>query len=181
MSGEEPDSLVFTGSMDWMPNEEGILYFVEEILPLIRKQRPNTALWVVGRNAGKKIKALPESDPGIHVTGRVADIRPYIARGSVYVVPLLVGSGTRLKIFEAMAMGKTVVSTTIGAEGLPVTNGSDIILADAPQHFANAVCRILSSPEERKRIGCAARKLVESEYSWAAVAKHLESVLRLYS
>jgi glycosyltransferase involved in cell wall biosynthesis len=99
----------------------------------------------------------------------------------VYVVPLRVGSGTRLKIFEAMAMGKAVVSTTIGAEGLPVTTGSDIILADDPEHFANVVCRMLDSLEERRRIGGAARRLVEDKYRWATVAKHVESVLQSQS
>ena len=177
--GEEPDSLVFTGSMDWMPNEDGILYFVNAILPLIRKQRPNVKLWVVGRRPGKKIQALAESDPGIVVTGRVEDIRPFIAKGAVYIVPLRVGGGTRLKIFEAMAMGKAVISTTIGAEGLPVTNGSDIVLADEPNFFADEVCRLLDSPRERKRIGDAARRIVEEKYSWAAVARHVESVLSL--
>ncbi len=174
--GEEPDSVVFTGSMDWMPNEDGILYFVAEILPLIRQQRPETKLWVVGRKPGKSIRALAESDPGIQVTGRVEDIRPYIAKGAVYVVPLRVGSGTRLKIFEAMAMGKAVVSTTIGAEGLPVTGGSNIILADEPQQFAESVCRLLTSPEERRQVGNAARRLVEEKYGWGAVARHLENV-----
>jgi len=178
MGGGEANSLVFTGSMDWMPNEDGVLYFVREVLPLIRARRPNTALWVVGRRASGKTRALAESDPGIHVTGRVEDIRPHIARGSVYVVPLRVGSGTRLKIFEAMAMGKAVVSTTIGAEGLPVTNGSDIILADEPRLFADEVCRLLDSPAERRRIGNAARKLVEENFSWEAVAKHVDNVLR---
>ena len=174
---EEGDSLVFTGSMDWMPNEDGILYFVEEILPLIRKQRPATRLMIVGRKPGSKIKALASTDRGIKVTGRVDDIRPYIAKGSVYVVPIRVGSGTRLKIFEAMAMGKAIVSTTIGAEGLPVTSGSDIVLADSPQHFANEVCRLLGSQDERTRIGHGARKLVEEKYSWTAVAKDVDRVL----
>jgi glycosyltransferase involved in cell wall biosynthesis len=181
VNGEEADSLVFTGSMDWMPNEDGILYFVEAILPLIRKQRPKVKLWVVGRKPGKKIQALTESDPGIEVTGWVEDIRPYIAKGSVYIVPLRVGSGTRLKIFEAMAMGKAVLSTTIGAEGLPVTSGSDIVLADEPSHFADEVCRLLDSQEERNRIGNAARRLVEEKYSWAAVARNMDSVLCLLS
>jgi sugar transferase (PEP-CTERM/EpsH1 system associated) len=177
IDGEEPDSVVFTGSMDWMPNEDGILYFVAEILPLIRQQRPEVQLWVVGRKPGKSIRALAESDPGIQVTGRVEDIRPYIAKGAVYVVPLRVGSGTRLKIFEAMAMGKAVISTTIGAEGLPVTHGADIVLADGSQQFADEVCCLLGSFEERKRIGDAARKLVEDKYSWAAVTKYVEKVL----
>jgi polysaccharide biosynthesis protein PslH len=178
-SGEMPDNLVFTGSMDWMPNEDGILYFAEQVLPLIRRRRPNVKLWVVGRKPGKRVEALAESDSGIHVTGRVEDVRPYIAKGSVYVVPLRVGGGTRLKIFEAMAMGKAVVSTTIGAEGLPVTSGSDIVLADSPELFASAVCDLLESPEKRKSLGQAARKLVEERYSWAAVAKHVDEALRL--
>lgn len=177
MGGEEPDNLVFTGSMDWMPNEDGIQYFVEEILPLIRQSCPAVKLWVVGRKPSKKIKALAELDPNIQVTGRVEDIRPYIAMGAVYVVPLRVGSGTRLKIFEAMAMGKAVVSTMIGAEGLPVIDGSDIILADEPQRFAESVCRLMVSPEERNKIGDAARKVVAEKHSWRAAAQHLEHVL----
>jgi len=176
--GQETDSVVFTGSMDWMPNEDGIRYFVTEILPLIRQQRPELKLWVVGRKPSRSIRARAESDPGIEVTGRVEDIRPYIANGAVYVVPLRVGSGTRLKIFEAMAMGKAVVSTTIGAEGLPVTSGSDIILADEPEQFAESVSRLLAFPEVRREIGDRARRLVEEKYSWAAVARHVESVLQ---
>jgi glycosyltransferase involved in cell wall biosynthesis len=181
MLGEELDSLVFTGSMDWMPNEDGIIFFVKQILPLVRQTRPAVKLWVVGRKPSNEIKALAEIDPGIAVTGRVENIRPFIAKGSVYIVPLRVGGGTRLKIFEAMAMGKAVVSTTIGAEGLPVTSGSDIVLTDDPSQFANAVCRLLESVEDRKRIGSAARKLVETEYSWAAAAKNLDNLLALYA
>jgi len=176
--GEEPDSLVFTGSMDWMPNEDGIFRFVKEVLPLIRIRHPATKLWVVGRKPSNRIKALAESDTHIKVTGRVEDVRPYIAKGAVYIVPLRVGSGTRLKIFEAMAMGKAVVSTTIGAEGLPVTSGADVILADESRQFADAVCDLLQSPRERNRIGSAARTLVEEKYSWAAAAKHVDAVLQ---
>ena len=181
MSGEELNSLVFTGSMDWMPNVDGIVYFVEQILPLIRKQHPQATLWVVGRKPDRTIRAMGERDSLIKVTGRVEDIRPYIAKGAVYIVPLRVGSGTRLKIFEAMAMGKAVVSTTIGAEGLPVTNGVDVVLADEPDQFANEVCRLLESASERKRIGAAARTLVEEKYSWEVVANQVESVLRIQS
>jgi glycosyltransferase involved in cell wall biosynthesis len=180
-SNEEPGSLVFTGSMDWMPNVDGIAYFVEQILPLIRKQHPHAKLWVVGRKPERTIRAMAERDPSIQVTGTVEDIRPYIAKGAVYIVPLRVGSGTRLKIFEAMAMGKAVVSTTIGAEGLPVTSGLDIVLADEPHHFADAVCRLLESAQERRRIGETARALVEEKYSWEVVAKQVESVLRMQS
>jgi glycosyltransferase involved in cell wall biosynthesis len=181
MNGEEPANLVFTGSMDWMPNVDGIAYFVEQILPLIRKQHPQAMLWVVGRKPDRVIRAMAEKDPRIQVTGTVEDIRPYIAKSAVYIVPLRVGSGTRLKIFEAMAMGKAVVSTTIGAEGLPVTSGLDIVLADEPHHFADEVCRLLESATERKRIGKAARMLVEEKYSWEVVAKQVETVLRMQS
>ncbi len=180
-NGEELENyLVFTGSMDWMPNEDGILYFVDNILPLIRRQQPKAKLLVVGRKPGKKILMLAESGQNIEVTGRVEDIRPYIAKSCVYVVPLRVGSGTRLKIFEAMAMGKAIVSTTVGAEGLPVTSGADIVLADDPSEFANEVCKLLNSPVERKRIGVSARKLVEEKYSWVAVARHVDNVLKSY-
>lgn len=179
MDGEEEDSLVFTGSMDWMPNEDGILYFVEQVLPIIRARRPGVKLYVVGRRPGARVMQLAESDPLIVVTGRVDDIRPHIARGAVYVVPLRVGGGTRLKIFEAMAMGKAVVSTTIGAEGLPVTSGEDLVIADEPEQFATETLRLLGDKSARISIGGKARNLVEEKYSWMAVAKYLESVLSL--
>jgi polysaccharide biosynthesis protein PslH len=174
--GERPMQMVFTGSMDWMPNEDGILYFCAEILPLIWNRCPDAKLSIVGRSPSAKIKAL-EQDPRVTVTGRVEDVRPYIAGASVYIVPLRVGSGTRLKIFEAMAMGKAVVSTTIGAEGLPVTPGGDIVLADAPAAFADSVCDLLQHPAKRTQIGAAARQLVEARYSWAAVAEYFSCAL----
>jgi glycosyltransferase involved in cell wall biosynthesis len=114
---ETPNSLVFTGSMDWLPNEDGILYFADAILPLIRKKCPEISLEVVGRNPSCKLQALVEADKSIRLTGWVEDIRPFLARGSVCIVPLRIGGGTRLKIFEAMAMGKAIVSTSVGAEG----------------------------------------------------------------
>jgi sugar transferase (PEP-CTERM/EpsH1 system associated) len=174
---EEPNTLVFTGSMDWLPNEDGIFWFVEQVLPRIRQQIPDVTLWVVGRRASTRLKELGARENGVKVTGTVEDIRPFVARGSVYVVPLLVGGGTRIKIFEAMAMGKAVVSTSIGAEGLPVTGGEDILLADQPEAFAERVVGLLQDSAERRRIGQAARHLVEKDYSWASVAKHLAAVL----
>src|SRR5258708_35841640 len=131
----EPNTLVFTGAMDWMPNEDGMLHFLEKILPRIRKQIPEVSLWIVGRQPSRRLQELAARTPGVRVTGTVEDIRPYVHRAAVYVVPLLVGSGTRLKIFEAMAMGKAVVSTSLGAEGLPVRNGENVILADEPESF----------------------------------------------
>jgi len=176
-NSEEPNTLVFTGSMDWLPNEDGIFWFVEQVLPRIRQQVPDVSLWVVGRRASAKLQELGKREPGVHVTGTVDDIRPYVARGSVCVVPLLVGGGTRIKIFEAMAMGKAVVSTTIGAEGLPVTSGENILLADQPAEFAQHITRLLRDRAERSTLGSAARQLVESKYSWRSVASVLGEVL----
>jgi sugar transferase (PEP-CTERM/EpsH1 system associated) len=173
----EPNSLVFTGSMDWAPNEDGILYFAEKILPLIRAEIPDVKLSIVGRSPSAKIQALSQHNKGVVVTGRVDDIRPHIQLGSVYIVPLRIGSGTRLKIFEAMAMGKPIVSTSLGAEGLPVTNGNDIRLADEPETFARETIALLTNAGERERLGLAARNLVEERYSWASVAEHCNRVL----
>src|SRR5262249_41966475 len=117
-------------------------------------------------------------DPNhIHLTGWVDDIRLHLGQGAVCVVPLRIGSGTRLKIFEAMAMGKAVVSTTIGAEGLPVQHGTEIMLADKPDAFAESVVNLLRDDSTRKTLGHAARELVETKYSWASVARHFASAL----
>ena len=174
----EEDHLVFTGSMDWLPNEEGLLFFVDEILPLIRQTRPGVKLTIIGRKPSARLKALAQKDSAIEVTGRVEDIRPYVARGAVYIVPLRVGSGTRLKIFEAMAMGKAIVSTTVGAEGLPVTDGANILLEDSPRNFADAVLNLLGDRERRNKIGREARRLVEEKYSWRAVAAEFERAMQ---
>jgi polysaccharide biosynthesis protein PslH len=163
--------LVFSGSMDWMANEDAILYFSEEILPLISSEVPEIKLTVAGRDPTEPLQQLSKKDARIELTGAVPDIRPYIADGEVYIVPLRVGGGTRLKIFEAMAMGKPVVSTTVGAEGLPVEHGKHLLLADRPEEFAQAVVGLLSDEVCRKRIGDAGRRLVVERYGNEAVAR----------
>ena len=175
---EQPNSLVFTGSMDWMPNEDGVVYFLRSILPLIRREIPQVSFTIVGRKPSEKMRVAAASEPGVHVTGTVDDIRPYVREGSVYVVPLRIGSGTRLKIFEAMAMGKAIVSTTLGAEGLPISDGGDISIADSPEEFSRTVCALLRNPDARRRLGAAARQLVEQHYSWSSVAAEFNAVLR---
>ena len=167
---EKPDSLVFTGSMDWMPNEDAILFFAEDILPHLLREVPNVHLSVVGRKPSQCLRNLAEQNPCILVTGEVPDIRPHVRESSVYVVPLRIGGGTRIKIFEAMAMGKAVVSTPVGAEGLPVRHNENIVLAEEPADFAQQVARLLKDRAERERIGRAARVLVEQNYSWRSVA-----------
>ena len=168
--------LVFTGSMDWLPNEDGMLYFVRDILPRIRQVEPEATLSVIGRAPTPAVRRLA-SEAGIEVTGRVDDVRPHIADGAVYVVPLRIGGGTRLKIFEAMAMGKAVVSTTVGAEGLPVTTGQNVVIADEPARFAQAVVHLIRDAESRRRIASEARRLVVDRYDWSAVAGDFEDAL----
>jgi polysaccharide biosynthesis protein PslH len=174
---EQPGLLVFTGAMDWMPNEDGILYFVNEVLPRIRAEFPTVALRLVGRSPSARIRALAEGNHGVQVTGRVEDIRPFVHEAEVYVVPLRIGGGTRLKIFEAMAMGKAVVSTTVGAEGLPVRDGQDILLADSAQELAGRVLTLLRNATMRRSLGQAARRLVAENYTWERAAARVDEVL----
>ncbi|HXE81186.1 MAG TPA: glycosyltransferase [Vicinamibacterales bacterium] len=171
-----PGRLVFTGSMDWLPNEDAMLHFTRSVLPLIRERVPSVSLSIVGRAPTAAVRRLAQ-EAGIEVTGGVPDVRPHIAAAQVYVVPLRVGGGTRLKIFEAMAMGKAIVSTSIGAEGLPVRAGEHLYLADAPEDFAAAVVRLLEDVNERRRLGACARALVVERYDWAAAAQELERSL----
>ncbi|HXJ89398.1 MAG TPA: glycosyltransferase family 4 protein [Candidatus Binatia bacterium] len=175
---EIADSLVFTGSMDWLPNEDAIFYFVEAILPLIKQQHPSVSLKVVGRNPSRKLRGLLETEKSMHLTGWVEDIRPFLAQGSVCIVPLRIGGGTRLKIFEAMAMARAVVSTAVGAEGLPVQTGQNILLADTPADFATSVVSLLRDSSLRRRLGTAARRLVLENYSWCKVAESFSGVLQ---
>jgi polysaccharide biosynthesis protein PslH len=171
-----PRHLVFTGSMDWIPNEDAMTYFCAEILPRIRAAEPDVTLSIVGRAPTPAVQRLAAL-AGVEVTGRVDDVRDSIADAAVYIVPIRVGGGTRLKIFEAMAMGKAVVSTTIGAEGLPVTHGRDVVIADEPDAFAAAVVAQLRDPDGRRRLEAAARELVVARYDWAAVADQFDTAL----
>jgi polysaccharide biosynthesis protein PslH len=175
---EQENAIVFTGSMDWLPNEDGIFYFIQEILPRISQAMSGVKLIVVGRKPSRRLQALAAENARVQLTGWVDDVRPYLAKGTVCIVPLRVGSGTRLKIFEAMSMAKAVVSTTIGAEGLPVTNGQDVLLEDSPEDFAKSVVMILQDKSLRRRLGLAARNLVESKFGWPSVAAEFEFALR---
>jgi sugar transferase (PEP-CTERM/EpsH1 system associated) len=164
------NEIVFTGSMDWMPNADGIVWFCDEVLPLIRKAVPEAELTIVGRNPVKRLVALANEVQGVTVTGRVPDVRPYLERAAVLIVPLRVGGGTRIKIFEGMAMGRPTVSTGIGAEGLPVRDGEEIIIADDATRFADAVARLLSDKVLADSIGGNAAKRVRSEFGWDVAA-----------
>jgi glycosyltransferase involved in cell wall biosynthesis len=166
--------LVFSGSMDWHPNEDAVRYFADEILPRIRAEVPNVSFTIVGRNPSARVRDLA-ARPGIVVTGTLDDVRPSIAEGSVYVVPLRAGSGTRIKIFEALSMAKAVVSTSVGAEGLALESGRHFLAADTAHDFAHAVIRLLRDPARRRALGDAGRALVEANYSWSKVARQFEA------
>lgn len=167
---ERPDRLVFVGSMDWSPNEEGIEHFVRRIWPAIRSERPTATIGIVGRNPSPRVRRLAEVD-GVEVTGTVPDVRPYLGESAVVVVPLLVGGGTRIKIYEAMAMRKAVVSTPLGAEGLPVRDGEHLLLAETPEQFARAVLRLLRDEPLRRRLAASAQTFVADRYSAETIAR----------
>ena len=164
--------LVFTGSMDWRPNQDAARYFVDEILPLVRKAVPDVECTFVGRSPPPDIVRLGDQ-PGVHITGTVDDVRPYVARAAVYIVPLRIGGGSRLKILEAMAMGRAIVSTTVGAEGLEVTHGRNLLLADDPDAFATSVVALLRDPVRCRQLATEGRRLVELKYGWDSLAVRL--------
>jgi glycosyltransferase involved in cell wall biosynthesis len=178
-SGREtpaPHNLVFTGSMDWLPNEDAIRYFTEQIMPLVKQSLPNLTLTVVGRNPFPGLVELSKREPSIVVTGRVDDVRPYMERAAAYVVPLRIGGGTRLKIYEAMAMEMPIISTSIGAEGLPVTSGVELLLADTAESFAASIVEVLENEALARRLGQQAADTVREKFGWRTVADSFAAI-----
>lgn len=167
-------ALVFVGNMDYRPNIDAVVYFCQEVLPRVRRVVPNIEVWIVGINPRPEVKQL--DGDGVHVTGRVDDVRPYYRRSTVCVVPLRAGGGTRLKIVEAMALGRPVVSTSIGCEGLDVVDGEHLFIADSPEEFAEKTVRLLTDEGLRKRITTKARRLVLNRYDWDVIAKGLMQI-----
>ena len=172
----EPHNLVFTGSMDWLPNEDAIRFFTTEVLPRIKQRLPDVTLTVVGRNPFPGLVELGKRDPAVIVTGRVEDVRPYMERAAAYIVPIRVGGGTRLKIYEAMAMEKAIVSTTIGAEGLPVEPDVELLLGDTAEEFADGVVRVLTDETLARGLGERAAQLVRERFGWERVAKSFAEI-----
>jgi glycosyltransferase involved in cell wall biosynthesis len=169
--------LVFVGSMDWMANIDGMSWFLDEILPRIRKRRPDCSVAIVGRDPAPKFVARAAREKGVIVTGTVPDVRPYLWGSLVSIVPLRIGSGTRLKIFEAMSAGCPVVSTTVGAEGLPVENGRTVLLADTAECFAQGCLTLLEDADRRSRIAANAHEMVRSCYGWEGATLEFERLL----
>ena len=173
-AAEVPGRIVFSGSMDWRPNEDAVSYFLDVMLPDIRRDVPEASVAIVGRNPTDRLRAAA-ARAGALVSGTVDDVRPWMGEAAVCVVPLRAGGGTRLKIFEALAMEKAVVSTTLGAEGLALTPGREFVAADDPRDFAQAVVSLLRDPARRRAMGRAGRRLVEERYSWSHVAREFEA------
>ena len=163
--GQEDPFILYTGGMDWYPNRHAAQFFAEEILPKVRKRVPGVRFVIAGRNPSEGFRRLMSQFPGVELTGTVSDMREVIAKAAVCVVPLRIGSGTRLKILEAAAMAKAVVSTHLGAEGLEFADGKEIVLLDEPEKFSEAVASLLADPSRRQALGQAARRRVEETYS----------------
>jgi glycosyltransferase involved in cell wall biosynthesis len=174
-TGNEQPIVLFLGSMDWEANIDGAEWFCEQVWPRVLAAVPEARFRIVGRNPHARVKRL--AGDSVDVTGSVPSIVDYVRDAAVFVVPLRIGGGTRLKIFEGMAMGKAVVSTTVGAEGLDVTHGKDIVLADEAPPFAAAIVRFIADPSERRRFGDAAMALAE-RFDWATVGEEFASVLQ---
>lgn len=169
-------SIVYTGAMDYYPNIDAVLQFAAHTWPLIQARLPGATWTIVGKNPPPQVQQLGQLS-GVNVTGSVVDVRPYLAQAAVAIAPLLIGGGTRLKILEAFAMGKAVVSTSLGCEGLHVAAGRELLIADEPERFAEAVESALDDSQLRRSLGQAGRKLIEAEYSWEQCGSRLLDAL----
>ncbi len=171
-----PSSMVYVGGLSWFPNLDAIDFFTREILPHLVKSVGDAQLTVVGQVPSQRTLDPWRGQDRVRFTGLVDDIRPIVGGASVYVVPLRIGGGTRLKILDAMAMGKAVVTTSVGCEGLEVQNGRDLLIADGVEDFSAAVLQVLRDPQLAARLGAAGRACVERRYQWSAIAERMEAV-----
>jgi glycosyltransferase involved in cell wall biosynthesis len=172
--GDSP-VVLFLGSMDWEANIDGVDFFCRDIWAQVKAAVPSARFCIVGRNPPPRITA--RASDSIIVTGRVDSVLPYLKEAAVFVVPLRIGGGTRLKIYEAMAAGKAVVSTSVGAEGLDVRHGKNILLADESESFAKSVIELLTNDDTRTRLGQNAARLA-AQYDWAIISRRFEEILR---
>jgi len=169
----DPDAIVMTGLMKYRPNIDGATFFVREILPRIRQVRPAATFYVVGGDPAPEVLRL--AGPNVVVTGGVDDVRPYVHKAAVFVVPLRVGSGTRLKVLEGLSMGKPMVSTALGCEGIDVTDGEHLLVADQAAPFADAVLALMDDPARSRRLAERGRALMLAQYRWVTAGAALEA------
>lgn len=171
--GEETPALIYTGGMNMFANRDAVLHFLSDMWPLVTAAVPDVRFYAVGQDPPAELREFAAKDPRVVVTGFVDDIRPYVRKAAVYVVPLRVGGGTRLKVLDAMASGKALVSTSVGCEGIGVTPGEHLLIGDTPGQFADATIALLRDQARRTALGTAARELVESTYAWPIVGRQL--------
>ena len=169
-------SLLFVGSLGYAPNADGIVWFCKEILPRLRNEISDIQVWIVGISPPPEVTRLSSDE--VHVTGRVGNVVPYYEQCAISIVPLRAGGGTRLKILESMALGRPVVSTNIGCEGLEVVDGRHLLIGDSPEQFAHSIIRLLKDPTLYRQIAESARKLVADRYDWDVI---VEKLLNVYS
>jgi glycosyltransferase involved in cell wall biosynthesis len=172
----DPGTMLFYGTLSYYPNLEGLLFFLREVMPIVRRLYPSARLKIVGARPPEALRRFEARD--VTFTGFVEDLRPHLERASVVIAPLRIGGGTRLKVLEAMAMAAPLVSTTLGAEGIAVTHGREVLVADTAEHFAAQVARVLGDDELGEGLGAAGRRLVERSYDWRAATRALETLYR---
>lgn len=172
----EMPKLIFTGVMSYGPNEDAAIYFCEAILPLIQQRYPHVQFWVVGKDPTEKVRRLADR-PGVHVTGTVPDVRPYLWTAGIFVCPLRYGTGIKNKLLAALAMQKPSVATPVSVEGLDLRDKEDLLIANGPKQFASGVFRLLEDPAYAQRLGQNGRKFVVAKYSWEGSARLLEDTL----
>jgi glycosyltransferase involved in cell wall biosynthesis len=159
--------ILHLGTMSWLPNIEGVLWFIRSVWPIIKASNPNTHLTIAGKNPPPEIKALSEET--VTVTGYVSDPTPYLRKTGVFIVPLISGSGMRVKILDAWRWGLPTVSTSLGAEGILYKDNENILIADHPLEFADATLKILTQPELRNSLRVNGRRWVEEHYDWQKI------------
>jgi glycosyltransferase involved in cell wall biosynthesis len=171
-----PDRIIMTGNFGYFPNADGLSWFVEHVLPEVRRRRPNVSVHAVGVDPNREVQRLGAGSPAVQVVGFVPDLAEHLASATVAIVPLRSGSGMQFKVIEAMACGTPVVATSLGTGGLEVVSGRELFVADNPEAFADSICRLMNEPDLRERMARAGRLYVEANFSWEKVVSGLEDL-----
>lgn len=173
-SDPQMNAVIYTGGMNMFANKDAVMHFIKDVWPIVRAKTPDAIFYVVGQDPPPELLEIGQRDSSIRVLGFVDDIRPYVAKSAVYVVPLRVGGGTRMKVLDSLAQGKAIVSTSVGCEGIEVTNELNIYIEDQNERFANRIIELFQNPTRRSELGIEARKLAVDKYGWESIGKTLQ-------